>query len=67
MGNLSNLQSVLSDLAPGPTVLVVAAAYALPWILIVSVLALIALAIVLIVRAIRKNKAKKQPETDKTA
>jgi len=67
MANLINLQSVLSDLAPGPTVLVVAAAYALPWILIVSVLALIALAIVLIVRASRRNKAKRSQDTDKTA
>ena len=66
MGNLSHLQSVLSDLAPGPTVLVVTAAYALPWILIAAVLALIALAIVLIVRASRKNKAKRDQDANKT-
>lgn len=66
MGNLSHLQSVLSDVAPGPTVLVAAAAYTLPWILLAVVLALVALAIVLIVRASRKNKAKRDQDANQT-
>lgn len=53
----ANLPNALLDLAPVPGV--VALAYDMPVVVIAVVAALIALAIVLIVRARRKNKAKK--------